>query len=146
MVVLLCNGRTNGNAYLVIFKVGPLRARTRTHAHAHTHTGTRTHLLHRSCHCWKHRRKESFGIFQSSALAFDLMPSMVEKRVPFMPMFGVRKNQKSLWVRSGGYGGWVMTGIAAQQAMCGSVRYRDAETTVEPLPPNCIEHFCKTCS
>jgi hypothetical protein len=23
-----------------------------------------------------------------------------------------------------------MTGIAAQQAMCGSVRYRDAETTV----------------
>jgi hypothetical protein len=25
---------------------------------------------------------------------------------------------------------WVMTGIAAQQAMCGSVHYRDPETTV----------------
>jgi hypothetical protein len=36
----------------------------------------------------------------------------------------------SLEARSDEYGGWVMTRIAAQQAMCGSVRYRDAETTV----------------
>jgi hypothetical protein len=28
------------------------------------------------------------------------------------------------------FGGWVMTGIAALQAMCGSVRYRDEDTTV----------------
>jgi hypothetical protein len=28
------------------------------------------------------------------------------------------------------YDGWVMTGIAAQQAMCGSMRYRDEATTL----------------
>jgi hypothetical protein len=36
----------------------------------------------------------------------------------------------SLGQRSEEYGGWVRTGIATEQAMCGSVRYRDAETTV----------------
>ena len=37
----------------------------------HTHT----HLLHRSCHCWKHRRKASFGIFQSfgHCIRFDVL-------------------------------------------------------------------------
>jgi hypothetical protein len=34
MVVLHCNCRTYGNAYLITFKVGPLHART----HAHTCT------------------------------------------------------------------------------------------------------------
>jgi hypothetical protein len=44
-------------------------------------------------------------------------------------------------------------GIAAQQAMCGSVRYRDAETAplslplAAPLPPNCIaEMICNILS
>jgi hypothetical protein len=76
------------------------------------------------------------------------MSSMVAKRVPLRPIFRVGKSQKSLGARSGEYGGWVMTGmflwlgIAAKQAMCGSVRYRDAETTVPATcrvpSPNCI--------
>ena len=36
------------------------------------------HLLHQSCHCWKHRRKASFWIFRSSAI--DLISSLVAKR------------------------------------------------------------------
>jgi hypothetical protein len=44
-------------------------------------------------------------------------------------------SQKSLGARSEECGGCVMTGIAAQQAMCGSVRYRDAETTHCPCLP-----------
>ena len=58
---------------------------------------------------------------------------MVAKRVLLRPIFRVGNSQKSLGARSVEYGGWVMTGmrgIAAQQAMCGSVRYRDAETTL----------------
>jgi hypothetical protein len=42
-----------------------------------------------------------------------------------------------------------MTGIAPQQAMYDSVRYRDAETTVPvlvaPLPPNCIAQPLQNC-
>jgi len=72
---------------------------------------THTHLLHRSCHCWKHRRKASFGIFWNSAVAFHLMSSMVAKRVPLRPIFRVENTQKSLGARSGEYGGWVMTGM-----------------------------------
>jgi hypothetical protein len=91
---------------------------------------THTHLLHPSCHCWKRRRKALFIYcflnFLSSAVAFDLMSSMVAKRVPLRLIFEVGNSQTSLGARSGEYGGWVMT----QQAMCGSVRYRDAETTV----------------
>jgi hypothetical protein len=53
-----------------------------------------------------------------SCIGFDILPGY--ERAPLMP----------LGARSGEYGGWVMTGIAPQQAMCGSLRYRDAETTV----------------
>jgi hypothetical protein len=35
IVVLHC--RTNGDAYLITFKVGPLRTREHTHTHTHTH-------------------------------------------------------------------------------------------------------------
>jgi hypothetical protein len=55
---------------------------------------------------------------------------MDSKRVPLSPIFTVENSKKSLGARSGEYGGWVMTGFASQQAMCGSVHYRDAETTV----------------
>jgi hypothetical protein len=55
---------------------------------------------------------------------------MVAKRATLRPSFRVGNSQKSLGARSGEYGGWLMTGTAAQQTMCGSVRYRDAETTV----------------
>jgi hypothetical protein len=77
IVVLHCNCRTHCNAYLNTFKVGPLR------------THTQTHLLHRPCHCWKHRRKASCGILWSSAVAFDLMSSMVAKRDPLRPILRV---------------------------------------------------------
>ena len=101
-VVLQCNGKTYDNPYLITFKVGPLYARARTHTH--------THLLHRSCHCWKYRRKAFFGgIFRSSAVAFDLMSSVVAKRAPLRPIFRVGISQKSLGARSGEFGGWVMT-------------------------------------
>jgi len=67
--------------------------------------GTHTHLLHRSCHCWRHRLKASFGIFRSSAIAFVLMSSMVAKRVPLRSIFRVRNSQKSLRARSEEYSG-----------------------------------------
>jgi len=103
-VVYQCNGWTYDNAYLITFKVGPLR--------------THTHLLHRSYHCWKHRRKASFGIFRSSAVAFHLMSSTVGKRVPLRPIFRVGNSQKSLGERSGDYGGWVMTGMLFSARNC----------------------------
>jgi hypothetical protein len=42
------------------------------------------------------------------------------------PIFRAGNSQTSLGARSGECGGWVMT----QQAVCGSVSHRDAETTV----------------
>jgi hypothetical protein len=89
-------------------------------------THTYTHLLHGSCRCWKHRFKAFFGIFLTSAVAFDVMSSMAVKHIPLWTIFRVRNSQKWLGERSGECGGWVMT----QQAICGSVRYRDAETTI----------------
>jgi hypothetical protein len=79
--------------------------RARTHTHTHTHT----HMLYRSCHCWKHRRKASFAVFQSSAVAFDLMPSTVAKRGPLRPIFRAGNSQKSLGARPREYGCWLMT-------------------------------------
>jgi len=64
-----------------------------------------THLLHRPCHCWKHQQMSSFGIFQSLAVAFDLMSSLVVKRVPLRPILRAGNSQKSLGARSGEYGG-----------------------------------------
>jgi hypothetical protein len=58
----------------------------------------------------------SVGILRSSALAFHSMPSSVAKRFPL----------RQGTARSAECGGWVMT----QQAMSGSVCYRDAATTV----------------
>ena len=49
-----------------------------------------------------------FGIFRSSAVAFDLMSSMVAKRVALRPIFRVGKSQKTLGASSTEYGGWVM--------------------------------------
>jgi hypothetical protein len=77
MVILNCNCRTYGNAYLIIFKAGLLRVHARTHAYKY--------LPHRSCHCLNNRRKSSFGIFRSSAVEFDLMTSMVAKVSPRGP-------------------------------------------------------------
>jgi hypothetical protein len=96
-MVYQCNGWIYDNAYLITFKVGHLRAHT--------------HLLNKSCHFWKHRRKASFGIFYSSSVAFHLMSSMVAKSVLLRPVFRVGNSQKSLGARSGSYGGWVMIGM-----------------------------------
>jgi hypothetical protein len=64
---------------------------------------------------------------------------MVAKRGPLRSIHSMEQ-PNSLGARSGECDGWVMTGISAEQAMCGSVRYRDAETLllVAPIPPNCI--------
>jgi hypothetical protein len=78
---------------------------------------THTHLLHRSCHCWKHRQKASFGIFCSSVVAFHSISSIVAKRVPLRPIFGVGNSQKSLGARSGEYGSWVMTGMLSRRGI-----------------------------
>ena len=78
---------------------------------------------------------ESFGVPSPRS-----MSSMVAKCVPLRTIFRAGNSQKSLGARSGDYGGWVMTRMlfsarnAAQQLMCGSVRYRGAETT---LPATC---------
>jgi hypothetical protein len=104
MVVLHCNGRSYGNAYLITFNVGLL--------HAHTH------LLHRSSHCFERQRKGLFGIFWSSAITFHLISSMVVKHVPLRSIFVVWNCQKSLGVRSREYGGWVMTGMLFAARNC----------------------------
>ena len=78
-VVQHCNGRTYDNAYLITFKVGPLR----THALAPSILP----LLVAPA-------KSSFGIFRSSAVAFNLMSSMVVKCVPWRPIFRVGNSQK----------------------------------------------------
>jgi len=93
---------TYDSAYLISFIIGPLRKHT---------------VLHRFCHCWKHRRKAFFGIFWSSAVAFDLS-SMVAKRVPLRPIFILGNSQKSLGARSRQYGGWVMTGMLFSARNC----------------------------
>jgi hypothetical protein len=67
---------------------------------------------------------------------------MTAKRVPLRPIFRVGNSQKPLGARSGKYGGWVMT----QQAMCGSVRYRDAETTVPALQNSQVQMTSNTLS
>jgi hypothetical protein len=104
MVVLPSNGRTYGNCYLITFTVGLLCKHTHTHTHTHTLSLSLSLslslLLHGSCHCWKHRRKASVGIFRSSAVAFDLLPSTVAKRVPLRPIFRAGNSQNSLGARS----------------------------------------------
>jgi hypothetical protein len=78
-------------------------------------------------------------IFPTSAVVFDLMSSMVTKRVPLRPIFRVGNSQKSLEARSESqsvaqdcFSG---RQIAAQQALCGSVRYRDAGTSAPATCP-----------
>jgi hypothetical protein len=86
MVVLHCNGRTCGNAYLITFKVGPLR----THALAPSILP----LLEPPAEgfLWNH---SEFG-------------RRVRLGVPLRPIFRVGNSQKSLGARSGEYGGWVI--------------------------------------
>jgi hypothetical protein len=99
MLVLHCNGRTYGNAYLITFNLRPLRT--------HTLAPLSLPLL----------EAPAEGFFWSSAVAFDLIPSQFAKRVPLRPILRVGISQKSLGARSGEHGDWVMTGIAAQQAI-----------------------------
>jgi hypothetical protein len=115
MVVLHCNGRTYGNDYLLTFKVGPL-------VRAHT-CSIYPAVVGSTC---RRLPLESSGVRPSHSIWCPLWLRIVspwcpfsEKKQPIVTRSDIRK-----------YGGWVMTGIAAQQAMCGSVRYRDAETTV----------------
>jgi hypothetical protein len=68
MVVLHCNGRTYGNAYLITSKLGPLR----------------THTLAPSILPLLETLAEGFfWNLPSSAVAFDLISSMVAKHAPW---------------------------------------------------------------
>jgi hypothetical protein len=121
---------TNGRAY--------------SNIHFQSRTFKHTYLLYQF-HCyWIHRWKTSFGIFRCSAVAFHLLSPMVAKCVHLRPIFRAGNSQQSLGARSGEHGGWVMTVIAAQQAMWGSVRYLDGETTV----PAChlLRRYLRTAS
>jgi hypothetical protein len=116
------------NAYLISFKIGPLRVYTQTHTHTHTHT--------------RYIDRVNVGSsggrllldLRSSTVAFHLMSFIVAKRVPLRLIFRVGNSQRSLGARSGEYGGWMMTGKffwarnCCTTVICGSVRYRDAET------------------
>ena len=91
-------------------------------------------------------RKSSFGIFLSSAGAFDSVSSMVRNESPW-GTFSEQEAAESHSERdpeSTVVGWWQecfsRRGIAAQQAMCGSVGHRDAETTRNKLCTN-KSHF-----
>jgi hypothetical protein len=129
VAVLHCNDRTCGNAYLMTFKVRPLRA--------HTLSQSVLPLVEAPS-------EDSFWNLPEFLVTFELMSSMAGNHVPLRPIFRVRNSKKSLWARSGECGGWVMTGTAAHQEMCGSVRYSDAETTAPACHlSRCF--LCKTC-
>ena len=80
-------------------------------------------------------REASFGIFRSLAVAFDSMSSMVRNAPPWgiFSEQGTAESRSERDPESKVVGWWQecfsRRGIAAQQAMCGSVRHRDAETT-----------------
>jgi hypothetical protein len=85
-------------------------------------------------------------MFRGSAIAFDLMSSIVAKHALLGPIFRVGNSQKSLGARSVEHGGRVKTGMfsrrgtATQQVMCGSARFVMqkplALPLVAPRPPN----------
>jgi hypothetical protein len=106
-------------------------------------------MLHQSCHCWKHRQKASFGIFWSSAITFDLMSSMVTKRVPLRLIFRVGNSQiHSEWDMEHMVVGWwqecfSLWGIASQQAMCGSVYYHTDTPHLQIVRQNRMNGFVR---
>lgn len=71
-----------------------------------------------SYHFWKNRQKVSFGIFRSSAVAFDFMSSKIVGNISLRSIFRVGKIHKSLGGRSGDCGGWVMTGMSVSARNC----------------------------
>jgi hypothetical protein len=108
----------NGNAYVITLNIGPLRK------HIHTcsvdpavldSTGGRLH----------------FGVFRSSAVAFDLMSSTVAIRVPVRPIFRVGKSQKSLGARSGECGFRMMTRILTRRVIAANTQSRRYELVVQ---------------
>jgi hypothetical protein len=54
------------------------------------------------------QRNAPVGIFQSLALPFDFMSSVVVKYIPLKPIFIVGNSQKPLGGRSREYCGWMM--------------------------------------
>jgi hypothetical protein len=96
MVVLHSNVTINGNVTLRTFKARSLRA----------------HILAQlSMSLLEAQAEVSFGIFRSSAVAFNLMSSVVVKHVLMRLIFRVGNSQKSL-------GDWLMTGIFQSARNC----------------------------
>jgi hypothetical protein len=113
MVIVHSNGRTYSNAYLITFKVGPLF----------------THKL----------APWILPLLEAPAEGFFWNLPELGNRIrlhalhgcetsPLVAHFQKKERPKVIRSEIGGYGGCVMTGIASRQAMCGSVRCRDAKT------------------
>jgi hypothetical protein len=88
-------------------------------------------------------------LFKAPAEGFFWNPQQLGRRIPFDALhccetclheahFQSREQPKSLEARSGECGDWVMT----QEAMCGSVCYREAEATA----PACLPATCRSVS
>jgi hypothetical protein len=97
-----------------------------------------THLLHRSCYCWKRQRRASVGFFCTSTVAFDLMYSMVAKCVPLRgDIFRLFNILMLLGGGSGEYAVWVMTEMFFLREQLLQIPL--SLQFVAPLPPNCIQ-------
>ena len=103
IVVQHSNGRTYDNAYLITFKVRPLRT--------HTLAPSILPLLDALAEgfFWnllEFRRRIRFYVLHGS------------KRVPLRHIFRIGNSRKSLGARSREYGGWVMTGMLFSARNC----------------------------
>ena len=91
-------------------------------------------------------REASFGMFRSWAVAFDSMSSKLRNASPWgiFSELEIAESRSERDRESTVVGWWQESfprrGIAAQQAMCASVRHRDAETTRNKLRTN-KSHF-----
>jgi hypothetical protein len=81
-----------------------------------------THLLQRSCHCWKHLWKSSSGMALRPAVALYCISSAEAKWWPVSPILSLGKSRKSHGARSGEYGGWVTVWIWFFSKKCCTVR------------------------
>jgi hypothetical protein len=114
MVALHWNDKTYSNAYLITLEVGPFR----------------THPLVPSTLLLLEALAE--GFFWNLPEFGHHIRFYVLHNCEIRPLethFQSRNSQKSLGARSKEYGCWMMTGIAAQQPVCGSVHYHDTEST-----------------
>jgi hypothetical protein len=132
------NGRTHGNAYLITFKVGLLRASARTHTHTYARTHTHTHTCSIDpaivgstggrLHFGSSGARPSHSISWPAWLRNCLLEAQFQSREqPRVTRSEIRRV------------GWLGDDTTSD------VRYREAEATV----PACLlsrRFLCKTCT